>query len=308
MSSADQAWRRLKATNPIDPELLPDADVTRLEEYKATTPRDALGTRRSALRAMRPALGVTALILGIGAVLLLALPRGTDSPSATPPSTSSPNLPGPSGSDGSRVIADFMDNGVIDGCYSDAEFAAALGELSADAQQYGSAVSAIEQRQVDCSGAAPRYEALDGPPSSRPIPAQVRDATAGTFDLGSLREIGPSAAKQSYAARGAEDERVVCLIVPAGSGYGIGCANPIANPKMAGVRATAVLNPDGSQRVTALVPSGVTQVDTPNGSLRPQRSSVTFTIRPGKSTIFLHSQEGVREVSLESYTAALPKR
>lgn len=308
MSSADQAWRRLKATNPINPELLPSADVTRLEGYKAAIPRDTPGARRSALRAIRPALGVTALILGIGAVLLLALPRGTDSPSATPPSTSSPNLPGPSGSDGSPVLTDFMDNGVIDACYSDAEFASALDELSADAQQYGSAVSAIEQRQTECLEAAYRYRALWGPSPSRPIPTVVMDSAPGVFDVGSLREIGPPAAKQSYAARGIEDERVVCLIVPADSGYGVGCANPTVDPRMAGVRATAVRTPDGSQRVTALVPFDVTAVDTPSGFLRPQRSSVVFTIRPGASTIVLHSQEGTREVSLESYTAGLPKR
>lgn len=115
---------------------------------------------------------MTALILGIGAVLLLALPRGGDRPSATPPSTSSPNPPGPSGSGGGQVITDVMDNGVVDRCYPDAAFASALRDLSANAQQYGSAVNAIQQRQAECLGATDAPSGIDDIPRS-PAAARV---------------------------------------------------------------------------------------------------------------------------------------
>ncbi len=54
--------------------------------------------------------------------------------------------------DGRSVIADYDDNGVIDGCYSDADFAAALELANADQQQYGAAVDVIEQKQLECGG------------------------------------------------------------------------------------------------------------------------------------------------------------
>lgn len=52
--------------------------------------------------------------------------------------------------DGRAVIADYDDNGVIDACYSDAEFADGLELANADQQQYGAAVDIIEQKQLEC--------------------------------------------------------------------------------------------------------------------------------------------------------------
>ena len=54
--------------------------------------------------------------------------------------------------DGRAVIADYDDNGVIDACYSDADFVDALGLANADQQQYGAAVDIIEQKQLECGG------------------------------------------------------------------------------------------------------------------------------------------------------------
>lgn len=54
--------------------------------------------------------------------------------------------------DGRAVIADYDDNGVIDACYPDADFADALTLANADQQQYGAAVDIIEQKQLECGG------------------------------------------------------------------------------------------------------------------------------------------------------------
>jgi len=56
--------------------------------------------------------------------------------------------------DGRAVIADYDDNGVIDACYSDADFAAGLRIANAEQQQYGAAVDVIEQKQLECGGTA----------------------------------------------------------------------------------------------------------------------------------------------------------
>jgi len=56
--------------------------------------------------------------------------------------------------DGRAVIADYNDNGVVDACYSDAEFVEALQLANADQEQYGAAVDLIEQKQLECGPTA----------------------------------------------------------------------------------------------------------------------------------------------------------
>jgi hypothetical protein len=56
--------------------------------------------------------------------------------------------------DGRTVIADYNDNGVIDACYSDADFQEALELANAEMELYGAAVDLIEQKQLECGPTA----------------------------------------------------------------------------------------------------------------------------------------------------------
>lgn len=90
MSAIDQAWRRLEAANPIDPERLPGPSSVSLDGYKsaqsATDPRP-----RRRLAGLRPAIGVGAMILAIGGVLVFSLPKGSDGPPGGTPTTITPS-------------------------------------------------------------------------------------------------------------------------------------------------------------------------------------------------------------------------
>ncbi|HWH13888.1 MAG TPA: hypothetical protein VNT51_04020 [Miltoncostaeaceae bacterium] len=52
------------------------------------------------------------------------------------------------------VLDDYADNGVIDRCYSDAEFEGALDLIRPDQEQYGAARDVIETRQAECATAS----------------------------------------------------------------------------------------------------------------------------------------------------------
>lgn len=49
---------------------------------------------------------------------------------------------------GQQVLADYEDNGQIDGCYTLADFEQALKLIRPDQQQYGAAVDVIRQAQL----------------------------------------------------------------------------------------------------------------------------------------------------------------
>lgn len=53
---------------------------------------------------------------------------------------------------GQDVVADYDDNGVVDSCYSEADFRDALDIVRADQQQYGAAVEIIQEKQAACAG------------------------------------------------------------------------------------------------------------------------------------------------------------
>lgn len=53
---------------------------------------------------------------------------------------------------GQDVVADYDDNGVVDSCYSEADFRDALDIVRADQQQYGAAVEIIQEKQAVCAG------------------------------------------------------------------------------------------------------------------------------------------------------------
>ncbi len=50
--------------------------------------------------------------------------------------------------DGRQVLADYEDNGRIDGCYTLADFEDALTSIRPDQQQYGAAVDVIRQAEL----------------------------------------------------------------------------------------------------------------------------------------------------------------
>jgi hypothetical protein len=60
------------------------------------------------------------------------------------------------------VVADYTDNGVVDRCYTDAEFEGALDLVRADQEQYGAAREVLETRQAECTTAAAGGGTLDG--------------------------------------------------------------------------------------------------------------------------------------------------
>ncbi|MCC6832104.1 MAG: hypothetical protein IT200_12215 [Thermoleophilia bacterium] len=91
MSTIDQAWRRLEAANPIDPERLPEPNAASLDGYKSA-PLTTGARPRRARTGLRPAVGVGAMILAIGGVLVFSLPRGSDAPPGVPPTTVTPSI------------------------------------------------------------------------------------------------------------------------------------------------------------------------------------------------------------------------
>jgi len=50
--------------------------------------------------------------------------------------------------DGADILADFEDNGQVDGCYSVEEFQEALQLARADERQYGAAVDIIDEARI----------------------------------------------------------------------------------------------------------------------------------------------------------------
>jgi len=59
------------------------------------------------------------------------------------------------------VLADYADNGVLDRCYTDAEYEGALDLVRSDQEQYGAARDVIETAQAECATAAAGDQALD---------------------------------------------------------------------------------------------------------------------------------------------------
>lgn len=262
MSDTDDAWRRFRQTNPIDPEALPSGDAAHMDGYKAGAVRRPPGTYRSMLGALRPAVGVTALVVVIGAVLLLALPRGVESPSGAPPNAPSPTPPGPGKDAGSQVIADFQDNGAIDACYPDAAFVSALDRLSADAQQYGSAVNAIALKQAACSGGSEptagvedSYEILRRPATGTDAPpTRVIDALPHA-DVARSRAVTIGATTYFVVP----ERRGLCLVAAPG-GFACGrLPDMLSRPLV--LNSLCVHGLPGQAHIAGLVTDAVTRVE-----------------------------------------------
>lgn len=262
MSSTDDAWRRFKGTNPIDPEGLPYADAARMDACKAAPIQRLPGTYRSMFRAIRPAVGLTTLVVVIGGVLLLALPRGTDSPSGAPPNTTSPTSPAPLDGGGRRVIADYNDDGEIDACYPDAAFLSALDLASADAQQYGSMINAIALKQADCNGVTQRtaevedgYAVLQRPPTAMDQPpARISDALPQA-DLARARAVVRGATTYFVVP----EARGVCLVeIPGGFACGR-LPDMLSRPLV--LNSLCVRDAPGQARIAGLATDTVTRVE-----------------------------------------------
>jgi hypothetical protein len=72
---------------------------------------------------------------------------------------------GPAFAAGADVLRDYKEGGVIDQCYSDAEFNDALKLARKDTAQYGAAPDAIAEKQIECAEnptAAPAATDSDG--------------------------------------------------------------------------------------------------------------------------------------------------
>jgi len=82
---------------------------------------------------------------------------------------------------GAPVLEDYRDDGQIQGCYTDAEFSAALRMAPADLALYGVALDLIEQRQLEC--------ASSGPPVLEP-PNSVDAGTSNAWILGGFAIAG----------------------------------------------------------------------------------------------------------------------
>jgi kynurenine formamidase len=63
-------------------------------------------------------------------------------------------LAGSASASGNGVLSDYSDNGQLNQCYSQADYAAALKQLRPDQQQYGAAADVIQQAQIECAGTA----------------------------------------------------------------------------------------------------------------------------------------------------------
>ena len=85
---------------------------------------------------------------------------------------------------GRQVLADYEDNGQIDGCYTLADYEEALKLIRPDQQQYGAAVDVIRQAEltnIRRPGQACGATSAQGSSSDVPASAQdgADDATAG---------------------------------------------------------------------------------------------------------------------------------
>ena len=61
-------------------------------------------------------------------------------------------LAGSASASSNAVLSDYSDNGQLNQCYSQADYAAALKQLRPDQQQYGAAADVIQQAQIECAG------------------------------------------------------------------------------------------------------------------------------------------------------------
>ncbi len=62
---------------------------------------------------------------------------------------------GPAFASGKDVIRDYKDGGVIDKCYSAAEFTRALELARNEDAQYAAVVDAVNEKRFECNGGAP---------------------------------------------------------------------------------------------------------------------------------------------------------
>ena len=88
-------------------------------------------------------------------------------------------LAAPAFAGGRQVLADYEDNGQINGCYTLAEFEEALRIIRPDQQQYGAAVDVIRQAELTNIR---RPDGACGGTSAAGASSDVPDAAAGGAD------------------------------------------------------------------------------------------------------------------------------
>jgi hypothetical protein len=125
-------------------------------------------------------------------------------------------LAGPAFAGGRQVLADYEDNGQINGCYSLAEYEEALRIIRPDQQQYGAAVDVIRQAELTnirrpgeaCGGtsAAGASGNVPGGSGADGMGADGTGATAGAGDAAGMADDGGMSAV------------VIAMIVAAGLG------------------------------------------------------------------------------------------
>ena len=84
---------------------------------------------------------------------------------------------------GQQVLADYEDNGRIDGCYTLAEYEDALKRIRPDQQQYGAAVDVIRQAELTnirrpggaCGGTSASGSSSDVPGGTSTTPGGTED-------------------------------------------------------------------------------------------------------------------------------------
>ena len=111
---------------------------------------------------------------------------------------------------GQQVLADYEDNGQIDGCYTLADFEDALKRIRPDQQQYGAAVDVIRQAELTnirrpdgaCGGTSAAGASSDVPGGA---------STTGGTDAGTGADAGSEAADDGGGLSGA----VIGVIVAA---------------------------------------------------------------------------------------------
>lgn len=93
---------------------------------------------------------------------------------------------------GQQVLADYEDNGQIDGCYTLADFEDALKRIRPDQQQYGAAVDVIRQAELTnirrpdgaCGGTSAAGASSDVPGGTSTTAGSDADAGSEAADDG----------------------------------------------------------------------------------------------------------------------------
>jgi hypothetical protein len=111
---------------------------------------------------------------------------------------------------GNQVLADYEDNGQIDGCYTLAEYEAALKAIRPDQQQYGAAVDVI--RQAELTNIRRPGGACGGTSAS----AGSKDVPGGTSPSGETVEPADGSATPAPADDGGIPSVVIALLLAAG--------------------------------------------------------------------------------------------